>query len=881
MKEDYSGEKFLDRLYKDLYFSDEVNNSVKRSKKKNLKKEEAIKIYMDRLERLNNLANNSKKKDYLKEFYYRKYVIKEDNIPNRFDKKEVIQMQEKRLSMWLDYLMDENAMYPMWAKYWAFQGMLKLGKYDYVHEVYQRRSEKTLDPFVEANPEIISNCINNLITYLKSKQSSDEELKPLLKSGSFKKLYEYYEKKIRNANIDRTSTIGKWVKYRKGNREDAIALAKSLENKNTGWCTANENMAIFQVCGGNQYVGGDFYVYYTLDNKNEFTIPRIAIRMDGENKIGEIRGVKDNQNLEESMVDVLETKLNEMSFISEKDKYENYDKIEGLRELFRIYKKTVLKEELSEYEIISLYNKKYGFGWENDPQVEKTIKLRDAGADVDRIKSLDEKVSLFNLVMIKKMLPESYKSSDKQFIIKFYNTFKKICPLYEYGFYDYISDELKKDKDIILIMLDFDGSLADSFPPSLLEDREFMLDAIGVRDLVFYFLKDSPFVKDREFVLEAAKRNGRILSWVDPSFKNDREIVLEAIISHPYNAMSYPKFMEDRDFVLSAVKREPLVFPYATSFLDDKEIALEAVKGDAYELVQASERLKNDKDVVLEAIKKDVFVFDLIPPELKKDREIVKESLIRNCDAFSYDADPSLKEDRDFALEILKQNGSELFAFGLDLKKDKEVVLTALNSKSSLAFTFFVIDEELQKDRDIVLVGVKRWGYILSKLDPKFKKDREVVLEAVKQDGKALEFADPILQKDKEIVLEAVKQNSEALLFAHPSLKNDKDIVEETIRKDLFTYKYASKELKEDNKFLNDVIKKYPQDFEKFLSVHWEKLPYIDDKKRKLCYYVKEQLDKIKSNKITKFKPNNKQIKKSNIVVFPIVEENEELVKTI
>ena len=110
---------------------------------------------------------------------------------------------------------------------------------------------------------------------------------------------------------------------------------------------------------------------------------------------------------------------------------------------------------------------------------------------------------------------------------------------------------------------------------------------------------------------------------------------------------------------------------------------------------------------------------------------------------------------------------------------------------------------------------------------------------------------------------------------------DNKDIVEETIRKDLFTYKYASKELKNDNIFLNDVIKKYPQDFEKFLSEHWEKLPYIDDKKIKLCYYVKEQLDKNKSNKITKFKPNNKQIKKSNIVVFPSVEENEELVKTI
>ena len=48
-------------------------------------------------------------------------------------------------------------------------------------------------------------------------------------------------------------------------------------------------MAINQVCGGGNYSGGDFYVYYTKED-DKYTMPRIAIRMNGKTNIGEIRG---------------------------------------------------------------------------------------------------------------------------------------------------------------------------------------------------------------------------------------------------------------------------------------------------------------------------------------------------------------------------------------------------------------------------------------------------------------------------------------------------------------------------------------------------------------------------------------------------------------
>jgi len=202
MEYDYSGEKFLERLFKDLYLSEEVQHTSKKGERKGV----AIKKYMDRLDRIHKLANTEEKKEILKQFYYRKYVINENNIPSGLDKKEIIEGQKKRLSMWIDYLTNENAKYPMWAKYWAFQGMLKLGTLDEVRGIYQRRTKETIAPFVEANPEIIAQCIDDMINYIKSKQSSNTEIKPMLETGSFKKLYEYYEKKFNN-NIKKVEQI--------------------------------------------------------------------------------------------------------------------------------------------------------------------------------------------------------------------------------------------------------------------------------------------------------------------------------------------------------------------------------------------------------------------------------------------------------------------------------------------------------------------------------------------------------------------------------------------------------------------------------------------------------------------------------------------------
>ena len=82
---DYTGIEFLDKLYQNLYMSDEVQHT--KENKDNRK--EAIKKYMDRLERIHEKANTDSKKELLYSLYMDKYVIKEENIPYHMDKEAI------------------------------------------------------------------------------------------------------------------------------------------------------------------------------------------------------------------------------------------------------------------------------------------------------------------------------------------------------------------------------------------------------------------------------------------------------------------------------------------------------------------------------------------------------------------------------------------------------------------------------------------------------------------------------------------------------------------------------------------------------------------------------------------------------------------------
>ncbi len=404
----YRGERFLSMLYKDMHTA----LIVEKSSNPNDSKLEKIKKYLERLQRIEERSKKEDRVELLKELYYDKYVIKESQIPESYYihqarvaknlghgdititpelKKEyariLIKDQKESLDEWLDYLMGEYTdMYPYWAKYWAFQGMVQLGDYDKDKKMYFKRTEGTVTLFPDLNREILSLCMDQIIKYFVNKEEIEEEIRSLVVSGSFKRLYEYYINKMEMfPKYKKVTNDGIWVKYPKGS--DHMKLVNSIKEYNTKWCTAGEETA------KNQLSNGDFYVYYSYNEEGNPVIPRIAIRMQGDN-IAEIRGTSGNdQNLEGGLEEILEKKLEEFP-----DKEEYKKKVSDMKRLTSIYKRWENKEELTTEELRFLYEIDefiMGFGFKKDPRIKEITNTRNKRQDIsDILNCREDQISL-------------------------------------------------------------------------------------------------------------------------------------------------------------------------------------------------------------------------------------------------------------------------------------------------------------------------------------------------------------------------------------------------------------------------------------------------------------------------------------------------------
>ena len=387
------------KLYKNLHMSESAMHGMSESDKKR----DRILNYFERLEKVHQRVSESKREEdlkLLKKFYYNLYVIKPEDIPDSYFEHEkrimrergygnieitperkqnlinqIIEDQKESLDKWIEYFLfdEESNSYEMWEKYWVFQGLQQLGKYNKETGKFSKRDKHTVYPFPPVEREVIFTTLKLMEDYIKDKKG-DNEIRSALGSGNFKTLYEYSIKMIMNKEEKQSNTtLGKWIKYEQGS--DYHKLRDSLQGYYTGWCTAaGENFA------KEQLENGDFYVYYTLDKNGEAKVPRIAIRMNGHNEIGEIRGIADNQNMEPEMISILEKKLEEFP---DRDKYrkKEYD----MQFLTTIDNKVQKGYDLTKEELRFLYeidSKIEGFGYWEDSRIEEIINKRNITKDL-------------------------------------------------------------------------------------------------------------------------------------------------------------------------------------------------------------------------------------------------------------------------------------------------------------------------------------------------------------------------------------------------------------------------------------------------------------------------------------------------------------------
>ena len=298
---------------------------------------------------------------------------------NREDELKTLKAQQQESFLrWFDYIMGPDVDIPHWLRHILLKDLLEIGTYNTNKSGFAQRTSETAGSYPGLNSEAFAKVYGSLENYYKGRVDSIEDgvLEKIKENEgrAFATLYAQRLNELEKLSVwfDLKVTEGEWVKYERGNMDHAKDLFDSLQDQNTGWCTASTcSMATSQV------KDGDFYVYYSEDFKGESTAPRIAIRMEGEIII-EVRGRAEGQNLDLEMLktSILEDKLKK--FGDEGEKYKQ--RFEDMNLLTKLEYKVESGEELSLEELKFLYEidrKIQGFGYDRDTRIDEIISKRD------------------------------------------------------------------------------------------------------------------------------------------------------------------------------------------------------------------------------------------------------------------------------------------------------------------------------------------------------------------------------------------------------------------------------------------------------------------------------------------------------------------------
>lgn len=226
---------------------------------------------------------------------------------------------------------------------------------------------------------------------------------------------------------------------------------------------------------------------------------------------------------------------------------------------------------------------------------------------------------------------------------------------------------------------------------------------------------------------------------------------------------------------------------------------MEALKTDRRAMRCFDNRLRSDLYFARRAVEISGFALDFLCEELQSDEDLVVEAVRQNSYAFQF-ASPTLRGSSAFLIRLMNITAWHENGVRGDVLEPRGVCLGG-------GWVMEFATEDVQNDREAMLVAVKSSGGALKFASEQLRGDKEVVLEAVRQDGLALEFASANLREDQEVASAAIANNASAMRFVEEKLRGDSKFVLSLMRRSSFALRYASRELREDRDFILQAIK--------------------------------------------------------------------------
>ena len=333
----------------------------------------------------------------------------------------------------------------------------------------------------------------------------------------------------------------------------------------------------------------------------------------------------------------------------------------------------------------------------------------------------------------------------------------KECQLFQY-----FPTELKNDRDLVSIAISQNGMALQFASTDLQNDKDMVSFAISQNGMALKFAS-SDIQNQRDMVSFAISQNGMALQFASTDLQNDRDMVSFAI-SQNGMALQFASsiIQDDDDFVLSHIKKSPGIIRYCSSRLQqDKSFILKSINTNR-QLYSWLDKLNDDEDIILVSIKKLNRHFQHIP------KKILTKEFIYNC------------------LEVNKN----IFPFiNEDLKNDECFILDVLRKFPSL---FEKIPKIFQESEAFIIKS--------------FENNSEITPFIIKKHENNVYFLENVLKniEHKKFILKLV--NTQPALFRHISdkYKQDEYFIREENKKNSSNFKYGCV-----YRCLEDIFRKY------------------------------------------------------------------------
>ncbi len=423
MEKSKENPRFLKEKYKlgedNLNISKEVESAAFRTEKRNKKinlhensqegVEQRIQNYLNRLEDIFENPNKDAREQgikFVKNKLYEQFVIKPDQIPEAYFKSKyreegyggnevpdsyrrklaeiVVSDQICSLDNWIDYFSSDGAEYPGWLKYFAIRSTLRMGRFDKTKKSFTERTNTTTAPFPELNREALVLVFESFKQQAKGEppkfgydisESLQAQFIEFLEKKNFAKLYALAIEEFKPIPDELLQiTEGEWRTYPRGS--DPKPLVESISFYGTGWCLRGESMARHYLVDEDN----ELQVYYSLDKEGNPTVPRVAIVVDMENQLREVRGVASEENLDQYINPVVSEKLEEFPYrATYKKKLSDMNFLAELKSKLKQNQLFTRNDLLFLYEINSPIE---GFGYQTDRRIAELRKSRNLEEDL-------------------------------------------------------------------------------------------------------------------------------------------------------------------------------------------------------------------------------------------------------------------------------------------------------------------------------------------------------------------------------------------------------------------------------------------------------------------------------------------------------------------